>query len=148
MENTNKIKFKKKVYLVTGMLISLTVIFFLISNSGITASTEYAVILFVEESHDFGKVEQGSVIEYSFKFTNGGDKPLVIEKVQPSCGCTGVTTDGKSEYKEGENGEIKLTFNTQGREGFQEKHVMVISNDTANPKKDLRFSCDVLDIIK
>jgi len=143
MENINERKSIKKVYLLTGMLISSILIIFLLSNSGIPASTNNAVISFAEESHDFGKVEQGPVLEYSFKFTNEGDKPLVIERVQPSCGCTGAATDGKSEYSEGESGEIKISFNTQGREGFQEKQIHIFSNDTKNPEKVLTFSCDI-----
>lgn len=67
----------------------------------------------------------------------------MIEKVPPSCGCTGATTDGKNEYSEDESGEIKITFNTQGREGHQEKHIAVMTNDTEYPKKDPKFSCDI-----
>ncbi|MBK7159608.1 MAG: DUF1573 domain-containing protein [Ignavibacteria bacterium] len=47
-------------------------------------------------------------------------------------------------YSEGESGEIKITFNTQGREGHQEKQVHVFSNDTDNPDKVLTFSCDIV----
>ncbi|MBK6771107.1 MAG: DUF1573 domain-containing protein [Ignavibacteria bacterium] len=89
------------------------------------------------------KVPQGPQVEYSFKFTNKGKSPLIIEKVQTSCGCTGATTGGKNEYAKGESGEVKITFNTQGREGRQEKHIMVFTNDPDLPQKDLKFSCDI-----
>lgn len=120
-------------------------VFLAASNKKLSASDQDTKILFAEDSHDFGKVEAGPVLEYSFKFTNEGDKPLVIERVQPSCGCTGAATDGKNEYAEGESGEIKITFNTQGRVGHQEKHITVMTNDTQNPKKDLKFTCDLED---
>ncbi len=114
------------------------------SNYAISSSELKAKILFEYESHDFGKVEQGIQLEYSFKFINEGAVPLFIKKVQPSCGCTGAVTDGENEYSEGESGTIKITFNTQGREGHQEKQVHVFSNDTENPDKVLTFSCEVV----
>ena len=113
------------------------------SNYALSSSDLKAKLMFENESHDFGKVEQGIQLEYSFKFINEGAVPLFIKKVQPSCGCTGATTGGKNEYAKGESGEIKITFNTQGREGRQEKHIMVFTNDPDFPQKDLKFSCDI-----
>ncbi|MBK6536446.1 MAG: DUF1573 domain-containing protein [Ignavibacteria bacterium] len=57
------------------------------SNYAISSSDLKAKIMFENESHDFGKVEQGIQLEYSFKFINEGAVPLFIKKVQPSCGC-------------------------------------------------------------
>lgn len=136
-------KAAKTGYFVAGMLIIAAVMFFLFNNSKISASVSSSKILFEEETHDFGKVPQGPQLEYSFKFTNKGKSPLIIEKVQPSCGCTGATTGGKNEYAKGESGEIKITFNTQGRTGHQEKHVIVFTNDPDAPQKNLKFTCDI-----
>lgn len=136
------IKFKAA-FVTFTLLIALAVTFLSFSNKNLSASDGNVKITFNEDSHDFGKVEQGDVLEYSFKFTNEGDMPLVIESVHPSCGCTGAASDGKSEYTEGESGEIKITFNTQGRSGHQEKHINVITNDTEIQSKDLKFTCDI-----
>ena len=38
--------------------------------------------------HDFGNVKPDSDNSYKFKVTNTGKKPLIIEKVSASCGCT------------------------------------------------------------
>lgn len=38
--------------------------------------------------HDFGNVTTGSNNSTYFKVTNTGDKPLIIEDVAASCGCT------------------------------------------------------------
>jgi len=140
MEN---LKNFKAVSVTFTVLLASALIFLSFSNRNLTASEGNAKIVFSEESYDFGKVEPGPVLEYSFKFTNEGDKPLVIEKIQPSCGCTGASFDGKKEYAKGESGEIKITFNTQGRSGHQEKHITVITNDTENQNKDLKFTCDI-----
>jgi hypothetical protein len=125
-----------------AIAISATV-FLAVSNKKLSASSENPKIVFTEDYHDFGKVEAGPVLEYSFKFTNEGDKPLVIEKVQPSCGCTGATAGEKTEYNEGESGEIKITLNTEGRSGQQHKQVLVYTNDTAKSHIVLDFLCDV-----
>lgn len=143
MSNFMQTKAAKTGYFITGMVVIAAVMFFLLNNSKISASISTSKILFEEEYHDFGKVSQGPQLEYSFKFTNKGKSTLIIEKVQPSCGCTGATTGGKNEYAKGESGEIKITFNTQGREGRQEKHIMVFTNDPDMPQKDLKFSCDI-----
>jgi len=146
MKNLVKSNSAKGIYFATGIIAIVIIMIALITftNSKLTASVANAKILFTEETHDFGKVEQGIVLEYSYKFTNEGDEALMIEKVQPSCGCTGATTDGKNEYTEGESGEIKITFNTQGREGHQEKHITVFTNDKENPQKELKFMCDIV----
>lgn len=143
MSNFIQSKAAKTVYFFIGLMLISAVMFFLFNNSKISASISTAKLVFEEEYHDFGKVPQGPQLEYSFKFTNKGKSPLVIEKVQPSCGCTGATTGGKNEFAKGESGEVKVTFNTQGRSGRQEKHIMVFTNDPDMPQKDLKISCEI-----
>jgi len=67
---------------------------------------------FDELVHDFGTLQEelGSVT-HAFKFTNTGDKPVVIANVSASCGCT---TPGwtKEPVKPGETGEILATYRT------------------------------------
>ena len=143
MSNFIQSKAAKTVYFFIGLMVISAVMFLLFNNSKISASISTAKLVFEEEYHDFGKVPQGPQLEYSFKFTNKGKSPLVIEKVQPSCGCTGATTGGKNEFAKGESGEVKVTFNTQGRSGRQEKHIMVFTNDPDMPQKDLKISCEI-----
>jgi hypothetical protein len=67
---------------------------------------------FDELVHDFGVIkEEAGSVTHAFKFTNTGDKPLVIKKVQASCGCT---TPGwtKEPVKPGESGEVLATYRT------------------------------------
>jgi hypothetical protein len=143
MKNLINSKTAKTLFFLSGLVIILSIMNFAFSNSNLSASNDNSKIVFAEESHDFGKIEEGTMLEYSFKFTNEGDKPLVIEKVQSSCGCTGVSTDGKKEYAQGVSGEIKVTTNTQGRSGIQHKQVLVNTNDTESPKIMLNLHFDV-----
>ena len=51
----------------------------------------------------------------------------VITGVQPSCGCT--TPDWTKEpIKPGDKGEIRFSFNSNGRVGVQNKSITVTSN--------------------
>lgn len=143
MSNFIQSRTAKAGFFVVGLLAISSIMFFLLNNSKISASVSSSKILFEDEYHDFGKVSEGNQLEFSFKFTNKGKSPLIIEKVQPSCGCTGATVGSKTEYVKGESGEIKITFNTQGRQGHQEKHVLVFTNDPDAPQKNLKFTCDI-----
>lgn len=143
MSNFIQTKTAKTGFFLAGILVISAVMFLLANNSRISASISSAKLVMEEEVHDFGKVPQGPQLEYSFKFTNKGKSPLIIEKVQTSCGCTGATTGGKNEYAKNESGEIKITFNTQGRQGHQEKSIVVFTNDPDAPQKNLKISCDI-----
>lgn len=108
------------------------------------AKEKPAKIKFSELKHDFGQVQEGAELSYSFKFKNTGSGNLVIESVIASCGCTGVTLGNKTEYSRNEKGEIKVTFNTRGREGMQTKSITVTTNDHENSQVVLTFSCEVI----
>ena len=138
-------KTAKTGYFVIGLVIIFSVLFVVFTNSKLTASLRSPKIVFKEDVHDFGHVPRGPELQYNFKFTNKGSAVLNIERVQTSCGCTGATVGEKTEYKKNESGEIKITFNTQGRSGHQEKTISVFSNDPENLQKDLKISCEVDD---
>jgi hypothetical protein len=40
------------------------------------------------ETHDFGKVIQGTPVTYEFEITNISKEPVVVENTWASCGCT------------------------------------------------------------
>jgi hypothetical protein len=143
MKNFIQSKIAKTSYFIIGLVIISAMLFVVFTNSNLTASLRSPKIVFKEDVHDFGHVPRGPELQYNFKFTNKGSAVLKIERVQTSCGCTGATVGEKTEYKKNESGEIKITFNTQGRSGHQEKTVSVFSNDPENPQKDLKISCEV-----
>jgi LEA14-like dessication related protein len=101
-------------------------------------------ITFKETKHDFGKVKEGVELTIAFKFKNEGNENLVIQKVHASCGCTGAAIGDKKEFKKGEEGEIKVSFNTGRRSGTQSKTVTVESNDPENPTVVLSFACEII----
>ncbi len=91
-------------------------------------------IKFEEKIHDFGKLIQGEKDSYSFKFKNTGNSDLLISYVSPSCSCVKVSYS-KMPIHPGKQGIIKVTFDSQGEEGFQEKTITLISNTQPNKEK-------------
>jgi hypothetical protein len=143
MSNFLNSKAVKTTYFVLGVAAIFTIMFFVLNNSKLTASLKAPKIVFKEESHDFGKVPRGPELQYNFKFTNKGNSTLTIERVQTSCGCTGATVGEQKDYNKNESGEIKVNFSTQGRDGHQEKTIIVYSNDPENPQKVITIACDI-----
>ena len=91
-------------------------------------TTKVARMTFEKQTHDFGNVTQGEVVEYSFKFTNTGNKDLLIQKAEASCGCT-VPEWPKEPIKPGESGYMKVKFDSHGRpEGYTEKELFIQAN--------------------
>jgi hypothetical protein len=76
---------------------------------------------------DFGTIKQGEVVEHEFKFTNVGQSPLVISNVQASCGCTSPDWS-KNPVKPGDEGFIKVVFNSAGKSGAQSPTVSIQAN--------------------
>jgi hypothetical protein len=82
---------------------------------------------FEKEEYNFGTIKQGDKVTYEFKFTNVGKDPLIITGATGSCGCT-VPEYPKEPIKKGQSGVIKVTFNSAGKMGAQDKTVTITSN--------------------
>ena len=108
-----------------------------VENPNVAGAEEVAapenapVISFAETTYDFGTVKQGEVVEHTFKFTNTGKSPLVIESATATCGCT-VPEPPKEPIAPGQSGEIKVQFNSTGKVGMQSPVVTVRANTVPN----------------
>jgi hypothetical protein len=92
--------------------------------------------------HDFGTIKEGDVVEYTYKFKNTGDAPLIIQGAQGSCGCT-VPDWTKEAIAVGATGFVKAKFDSNGKQNTQNKTVTVTANTW--PKQTvLRFKAMVL----
>jgi hypothetical protein len=86
--------------------------------------------------HDFGTVEAGTPVRYSFKIRNDGAAALEIRSVVPSCGCT--TTDYDKVIAPGGEGKITLAVeHTGGYAGEAQKFATVTTNDPLQPRIQL-----------
>lgn len=86
---------------------------------------------FDRTEHDFGRIIQGEVVTYTFKFTNTGKDDLIISSVSTSCGCT-ISKYTDQPVEPGKQGTVQVTFDSKGRKGFQNKSVTVLSNAQPN----------------
>ena len=88
-----------------------------------------AQIKFDKTTHNFGTFsEKNPVVTCTFSFTNVGEQPLVINQAIASCGCT-VPEYTTTPVQPGEKGEIKVTYNGEGKfPGHFKKSITVRSN--------------------
>jgi len=106
----------------------LTLIFALAANTYTYSQQRVASLTFKEETFDFGKIKEADgPVNHVFTFTNTGSIPLLVQNVQPSCGCT-TPEWTKQPVMPGAKGFIKATFDPSGRPGTFEKSVTVYSN--------------------
>ncbi len=91
---------------------------------------------------DFGTIPEGQKLEVSFRFLNAGTKPLIIARVQPSCGCT-VAEQPEEPVLPGKEGVIKASFNSEGRTGINHKKMYVIANTRGTQSNEVQFSVQV-----
>jgi hypothetical protein len=77
--------------------------------------------------HDFGTVEEGKKVTYTYKVKNEGQAPLIIQNAAPSCGCT-VPDWTKTPIPVGGEGFVKAEFDTKGKPGVQNKTITVTAN--------------------
>jgi hypothetical protein len=91
-----------------------------------SAVQDPAALKFVSEIHDFGTLKQNVPAEHTFTFTNTGKEPIILQRVQPSCGCT-TPTYSKDPILPGKTGEIKASYNAAAAGAFN-KSITVFSN--------------------
>ena len=86
-------------------------------------------IEFKEETINYGEVVKGVDDGVRvFEFTNTGDAPLIITNVKSSCGCTVPKYPKNIAIKPGDNGEIEVNFDSNGRPNLQQKMIKVSAN--------------------
>lgn len=88
---------------------------------------------FEVEEHNFGTCKQGESVTREFTFTNTGKEALIISNAQGSCGCT-VPQYPKEPIPPKGKGTVKVTFNSAGKQGMQDKTVTLTSNAKNSPK--------------
>ncbi|WP_299706021.1 DUF1573 domain-containing protein [uncultured Pontibacter sp.] len=100
--------------------------------TGQTANAENAAVMsFQETEYDFGTIKEGEVVEHTFKFTNTGKAPLIIESASASCGCTAPDWT-KTPVAPGEEGQVKVRFDSRNKPGQQSPTVTIRANTEPN----------------
>lgn len=92
-----------------------------------TGTTDFPEMKFEKTVYDFGTIDEGVKVAYSFRFTNIGKSDLVISNATTSCGCT-ASDWPRHPVKPGESEAIKIEFNSAGKSGQQDKMITLSTN--------------------
>lgn len=117
------------------IVLALFEVLLLSCNSGTkkTGPTEHvkesgtAKFVFSEEIHNFGSLNAGEIVSYTFVFRNEGTKSLIITGSDSGCGCTQVIIPEKT-VAPGMEGRIEIIYNSAGEAGKQLKIITLFSN--------------------
>ena len=99
------------------------------------------VLTFADSSHNFGNATEGEKLTHDFSFTNTGKSPLTINGAKGSCGCT-IANYPHEPVAPGKTGVLTAIFNTEGKQGHQEKTITVSAN-TARGTQLLFIQADI-----
>lgn len=97
---------------------------------------------FLDSNFYLGSVEQGAIAEKKFRIKNVGDADLVINDITTTCGCTAALIDKKL-LSPGETGTLEVTILTSGKRDLIEKKIVLQTNDTQEPSKEITVSVKV-----
>lgn len=98
-------------------------------------------VVWLDGEKDFGELIQGQSVDHTFRLKNGGEGDLILSQIKPSCGCTHASTnvvDGagaRTPYslgapiKPGQEFEVSIHFNTQGKRDQAHGQVSLYCND-------------------
>ena len=97
------------------------------SNDNAEISSDGPAFRFEETDFNFGSINEGDMVDHSFKFTNVGNKPLVIDRAFASCGCT-VPSPPKDPIQPGQSSAIHVRFNSSNKQNQQIKTITIEAN--------------------
>jgi len=98
-------------------------------------------ITFESLEYDFGTVGPRGKLIGEFKFTNTGNAPLKITKVEKCCGA--ITRLDKNDYAPGESGVLNVEYRSGSTASTMTKRLYVNSNDKENPRTTLTIKAKV-----
>lgn len=108
-----------------------------------TPKVDGAGMVFENETIDYGTIPANSDGKREFVFVNNGNKPLIIESTQGSCGCT-VPSKPEKPILPGEKGVIGVKYDTSRAGQPFTKTVTVKSNAVGQETKVLTIKGTIL----
>ncbi|QOW10765.1 DUF1573 domain-containing protein [Kaistella flava (ex Peng et al. 2021)] len=113
--------------------------------AGTFALASAQTISFDKTVFDYGNVKTGADGHRVFKIKNTGDKPLIISRVQASCGCT--TPEWSQEpIMPGKTADLKVGYDTKIVGPFT-KIIEVYSNDADNSRSVITIKGNIGDAV-
>jgi hypothetical protein len=111
-----------------------------VNEAALKDSANFTTIQWLDSTNkNFGIIAEGQKLEVAFHFKNSGSKPLVIARVQPSCGCT-VAEQPTEPVAPGKEGNIKAVFDSENHTGVNHKTLYVYANTKGTQATELQFA--------
>ena len=111
--------------------------------AGSFALASAQTISFDKTVYDYGTVKVGADGHRMFTVKNTGDKPLIISRVQASCGCT-TPEWSQDPIMPGKTAQLKVGYDTKIAGPFT-KIIEVYSNDGENSRSVITIKGNVND---
>ena len=124
------------------MRVLITILSIYWSSNMLAQTLDGAVITLNERPYNFGDVFEGEKKEHVFEMENSGNKPLILDNVITSCGCT-ATEWPRNPINPGQKADILVMFNSTGKMGNQKKIITILSN-SVNEREELEIMAHVL----
>lgn len=126
-----KNEFMKNIHLFKSTPVIVFLFFFHIA---VFAQNNSAKITFMEESHNFGTIEEVSgIAKHTFKFINSGSDSIKLTSVRASCGCTTPFWE-KEALMPGDTGKVEVAYNPLNRPGKFAKTVTITTSGEPSTK--------------
>ncbi len=108
-----------------GTSFALFTLLLLLACPDIGAQNPTSGLYFQPTAYDFGLIrEEEGIVEYEFTLNNTTDRPVKIDSVQASCGCTATAWSLDTIAPSGK-GFVKVNFDPSNRPGFFSKSITV-----------------------
>lgn len=110
------------------MMMKKNVIVFLLLFLPVALLAQVGVLKFKTITHNFETIkEEGGLVTHTFEFENRGRKPIIINSVEASCGCT-TPIWTKEPILPMKKGVVKISYNPENRPGKFSKTITVKTN--------------------
>ncbi len=112
------------------------------------ASSSGPIAKFDRLEHDFGQIPKlGGPVETVFQLTNTGSKPLQIDRITTSCGCTSADLE-KMTIRPGETVPLVVKFDPNFHkepQGRLERVVTLFTNIPDQPEIEVKIYAEIID---
>jgi hypothetical protein len=113
----------------------------------IYAGSAFGQLAWEATEQTFNSKPKDKEVVAKYKFTNNSGKPVKIENVRTSCGCTTAALS-KTDYAPGESGQIEAKFTFSGRTGNQEKAIAVSTSPDPDHPTILKLHVYIEEAVK
>ena len=94
------------------------------------------------KTYKFPESKEGAILQHTFKVYNKGTAPFQLINYDVECSCTSVDFE-KVYLQPGDSSSINVTFNTEGRDFYQDRIIKITTNIRKKPYL-LRFKVKVI----